>query len=119
MYKNNNLIFENYISNYLNFCLDKGDHLTLKVLDTLGDDYDYIYSKFNCSLNIALTHVYLGNIKTAEEIINEMEKLFKHRIEGGDIFILYHVKARIFFIQGKYNEALEYVNKGIEVWNRS
>ncbi|MDD9337533.1 MAG: tetratricopeptide repeat protein [Rickettsiaceae bacterium] len=88
----------------------------LKVLDTLGDDYDYIYSKFNCSLNIALTHVYLGNIKTAEEIINEMEKLFKHRIEGGDIFILYHVKARIFFIQGKYNEALEYVNKGIEVW---
>ncbi|MDR0774558.1 MAG: hypothetical protein LBE72_04565 [Rickettsia sp.] len=91
----------------------------LKVLDTLGDDYNYVYAKFNYSLLKAEIYVYLGNIKTAEEIINKMEELFKHRIEGEDIFILYHVKAAMFFTQGQYNDALEYINKCIEAWKMS
>lgn len=86
MYKNNNLIFENYISIYLNFCLDKGDHLTLnelnkfitvETLENLEEDsieikkplslsnLESAYSKFYEEIK---ENVLIENLSSAEEI---------------------------------------------------
>ncbi|WP_417904867.1 tetratricopeptide repeat protein [Candidatus Tisiphia endosymbiont of Micropterix aruncella] len=89
----------------------------LKILDNLNGDYAFL--KFNLNSHIAVSQVSLGNVHTAKEILKKMEELFKQGLQEADIFRIYYLKARLFFIQGKYNDALDYIDKYVEVFIKS
>jgi tetratricopeptide (TPR) repeat protein len=89
----------------------------LEILDSLNDDYAFL--KFNLNSHIAVSQISLGNVQTAKEILKKMEELFKQGLQEIDIFRIYYLKARLFFIQGKYNDALDYIDKYVEVFIKS
>ncbi|MFP3017824.1 MAG: tetratricopeptide repeat protein, partial [Candidatus Tisiphia sp.] len=89
----------------------------LKILDSLNGDYAFL--KFNLNSHIAVSQISLGNVQTAKEILKKMEELFKQGLQETDIFRIYYLKARLFFIQGKYNDALGYIDKYVKVFIKS
>lgn len=88
----------------------------LKILDSLNGDYAFL--KFNLNSHIAVSQISLGNVQTAKEILKK-EELFKQGLQETDIFRIYYLKARLFFIQGKYNDSLGYMDKYVKVFIKS
>ncbi|WP_341748772.1 tetratricopeptide repeat protein [Candidatus Tisiphia endosymbiont of Sialis lutaria] len=85
----------------------------LNILDTLGKEY--VFLKFNLNSHIAGIDISLGNVKVSEENLKKMEVLFTQGVQESDIFIIYYLKAKLFFIKGRYQESLDYINKSIDV----
>ncbi len=90
---------------------------SLKILGKLDDDESIYSLKFNCISHISGSYMFLGEIKLAEEFLKKIEKLVKQRIiQEADVSIIYSLKSTLFNMQGKYHEALEYVDKIIELF---
>lgn len=84
------------------------------ILDELDGHYAI---KSNISLCLAKSYLALGKIKDAENIIAENEKILaKFPIDEGDIGLLHFAKARLFFAQGKYNDALFETDTAIDIF---
>lgn len=88
----------------------------LKILDDLND-CDAL--KFNLHLHLSKSQVSLGNIKITEELLEKMQKLLKQGLQESDVFVIYSLKASLSFIQGRYDEALVYIDKNIEVLTKN
>ncbi|WP_133062910.1 tetratricopeptide repeat protein [Rickettsia endosymbiont of Culicoides newsteadi] len=88
----------------------------LKILDDLND-CDAL--KFILDLHLSKSQVSLGNIKITEELLEKMQKLLKQGLQESDVFLIYSLKASLFFIQGRYDEALVYIDKNIEVLTKN
>jgi len=67
---------------------------------------------FSLLYQLAQSHISIGSINAAKENINNMELLLKS-IKNNDIGLLYLVKGRLLYFQGKYSEALVQINKDI------
>ncbi|WP_341757336.1 tetratricopeptide repeat protein [Candidatus Tisiphia endosymbiont of Ditula angustiorana] len=89
----------------------------LEILDKLDDDESNYSLKFNLISHIYDSYVLLGKIKFAEELLAKIAKLVKHgNIQEADMSIIYSSKSVLCEMQGKYHEALEYVDKIIELF---
>jgi len=83
-----------------------------KVFDDVNG---YESFKFNVFLCLAVTNSVLGQIEEVEKNIKVLETMItKNLVAKTDLATLPYAKARLFLIQGKYNESLEQVNKCIE-----
>ncbi|WP_341763968.1 tetratricopeptide repeat protein [Candidatus Tisiphia endosymbiont of Beris chalybata] len=74
------------------------------------------YEAFKCNVVycLVLANIALGRLPEAEQNIQIMDKMFKGVLaENADIITLYFAKARLFFMQGKYEDALHQVGKTI------
>ncbi len=61
--------------------------------------------------------MFLGKTQFAEELLAKMAKLVKHgSIQEADMSLIYSSKSVLCEMQGKYHEALEYVDKIIELF---
>ncbi|WP_425364007.1 tetratricopeptide repeat protein [Candidatus Tisiphia endosymbiont of Hybos culiciformis] len=89
---------------------------SLKILDDLND---CAALKFNFNSQLSQSQASLGNIKITEELLGKMQELFKQGVQTSDVFLIYSLKASLFFIQGRYNEALSYIDKNIEVLTKN
>ncbi|WP_417904958.1 tetratricopeptide repeat protein [Candidatus Tisiphia endosymbiont of Micropterix aruncella] len=89
---------------------------SLKILDKLDNNETTCALKFNILTNIALSYVILGEIKLAEEFLNNAEKLVKQGvIQEIDTFMIYTLKSSLCEVQGKYQESLEWEDKVIKL----
>ncbi|WP_342267353.1 hypothetical protein [Candidatus Tisiphia endosymbiont of Empis tessellata] len=89
----------------------------LNILDKLDNEADYYAIKLNLLSNLAMTYIFLGEIKISEELFKKIEKLVKSRVmQEDEIYTLYIIKASFFEIQGHYQEALECADKVIEIF---
>ncbi|WP_425360218.1 tetratricopeptide repeat protein [Candidatus Tisiphia endosymbiont of Ceraclea dissimilis] len=71
--------------------------------------------KGNLFFVLAICNIALGQIQEAEKNVQIIEKMFNEGlIDKNDISYIHSAKARLLFIQGKYIESLEQVNKTIE-----
>ncbi|WP_375331683.1 tetratricopeptide repeat protein [Candidatus Tisiphia endosymbiont of Temnostethus pusillus] len=83
-----------------------------KVLDNVQG---YNTLKFNVFFNLAMSNIVLGDIQEVEKNTQIIDRMFNEgSVDKIDIPMLYFVKARLFFIQGKYLESLEQANKTME-----
>ncbi|WP_341754204.1 hypothetical protein [Candidatus Tisiphia endosymbiont of Dioctria rufipes] len=88
----------------------------LKILDKLDDEANGCL-KFNLISHIYDSYVFLGKTQFAEELLAKMAKLVKHgSIQEADMSLIYSSKSVLCEMQGKYHEALEYVDKIIELF---
>ncbi|WP_341758123.1 tetratricopeptide repeat protein [Candidatus Tisiphia endosymbiont of Ditula angustiorana] len=93
---------------------------SLNILDKLEDDASNHFLKFYFISYISASHIFLGNMTLAEESLKKIEKLAKQGIiQEADSFIIYLLKSTLFSMQGKYNEALECVDKVIKIFIQS
>ncbi|WP_341757409.1 tetratricopeptide repeat protein [Candidatus Tisiphia endosymbiont of Ditula angustiorana] len=91
---------------------------SINILDKLEDDASNHSLKFNLISHISALHMFLGNITLAEKFLKKIEELAKQGIiQEADLFIIYLLKSALFNIQGKYNEALECIDKMIKIFN--
>ncbi|WP_341755352.1 tetratricopeptide repeat protein [Candidatus Tisiphia endosymbiont of Ptychoptera albimana] len=89
----------------------------LNILDKLDNEADYYAIKLNLLSNLAMTYIFLGEIKISEELFKKIEKLVKSRVmQEDEIYTLYIIKASFFKMQGHYQEALECADKVIEIF---
>ncbi|WP_341751434.1 MULTISPECIES: tetratricopeptide repeat protein [unclassified Candidatus Tisiphia] len=89
----------------------------LNILDKLDNEADYYAIKLNLLSNLAMTYIFLGEIKISEELFKKIEKLVKSRVmQEDEIYTLYIIKASFFEMQGHYQEALECADKVIEIF---
>jgi tetratricopeptide (TPR) repeat protein len=77
------------------------------------------YEDFKCNVAycLAVANIILGKIQEAEENIQVIEDMFSNKLIDSTTTstLLYFVKARLFFVQGKYSESLEEINKSTEI----
>jgi tetratricopeptide (TPR) repeat protein len=86
----------------------------LKIYDTITG---FEASKCNSYFGLAVTNISLGNVRDAEKNIQKMEEMFdKNLVDKTDIATLICAKAVLCFIQGKYEEGLEYMNKARDIY---
>lgn len=85
-----------------------------RALEILNEIEGYINLKYNLTSHIVESQAFLGNIEPAEIAVHQMEKLFTQGVDKADIGVMHFAKAVIFFIQGKYVQALEQANKDKE-----
>ncbi|WP_367363679.1 tetratricopeptide repeat protein [Candidatus Tisiphia endosymbiont of Nedyus quadrimaculatus] len=84
----------------------------LNILEKLSDDDSFL--KFTLISNIIGSQASLGNIEITEQYIKQIDQL--RGINESDIHIIYSLKGYLYFLHGKYNEALHYYNKNIEIY---
>ena len=75
----------------------------------------YEEMKANVVFGLALVYISIGNIEEAQkniEILNQ--KLDGNLKDSSDRTMLYGAKAKLLFLEGKYNEALEQINLSVQ-----
>ncbi|WP_375330742.1 tetratricopeptide repeat protein [Candidatus Tisiphia endosymbiont of Oplodontha viridula] len=78
---------------------------------------EFLVREFVCNVVYFLAKAYisLGRTQKAEENIQIVENMFnKELVNSPDVVNLYYAKTSLFFMQGKYKEALEQVNNTIK-----
>lgn len=71
--------------------------------------------KSNVTFGLAQVYSLLGNVQEAQENIRILEQQLDDKlIDKADKSMLYSAKAKLFYIEGKYNEALKQINNSIE-----
>ncbi|WP_417904833.1 tetratricopeptide repeat protein [Candidatus Tisiphia endosymbiont of Micropterix aruncella] len=89
---------------------------SLKVLDKLDDEVNYSL-KLNVLYNMSIAYASLGEIKLAEELLKKIEKLIKPGVmQEDEIYTIYIIKGTLFERRGQYKEALECIDKVIEIF---
>ncbi|WP_341757678.1 tetratricopeptide repeat protein [Candidatus Tisiphia endosymbiont of Ditula angustiorana] len=89
---------------------------SLKVLDKLDDEVNYSL-KVNVLYNMSIAYASLGEIKLAEELLKKIEKLVKPGVmQEDEIYTIYIIKGTLFERRGQYKEALECIDKVIEIF---
>ncbi|WP_341751193.1 tetratricopeptide repeat protein [Candidatus Tisiphia endosymbiont of Piscicola geometra] len=87
----------------------------LEILDNLKIDspikFNLDAQRLNLNAHIAGSQASLVNTKIAEEIIEKIEESFTQEVQEVNIFIIYFLKSKLLFIQGKYTETLEQIGK--------
>ncbi|WP_341756856.1 MULTISPECIES: tetratricopeptide repeat protein [unclassified Candidatus Tisiphia] len=92
----------------INYCIR-----TKEILDNVQG---YESFKWVVLFTLATSNIALGQVQEAEENIKIIEQIVnKGLMDESDIFYIHDAKALLFFIQGKYTESLEQVNKSIEI----
>ncbi|HJD67246.1 MAG TPA: tetratricopeptide repeat protein [Rickettsia endosymbiont of Bembidion lapponicum] len=74
------------------------------------------YNSYRCNINytLALAYIELGQLEEAKNNIQIMEDMFNGGlVDKADIITLYSARARLFAMQGKYDDALEQINNTI------
>jgi hypothetical protein len=91
---------------------DATKHFTksLKIIDQIQGD---INIKFSLIYQIAQSCIATGKTNEAEEYIEQMESLLKQGVKDSEIGLLYLVRAKLFYYQGKYNLALIEIERDI------
>ncbi|ABE04872.1 tetratricopeptide repeat protein [Rickettsia bellii] len=75
------------------------------------------YEAYKANVTYGLTQVYLtiGNVQEAQENIQILKQQLDNKvIDNADKSMLYIAETKLFFIEGKYNEALEQINQSIQ-----
>lgn len=89
----------------------------LNILNKLGDEEANCFLKFNLFTRISGTCILGGEIKLSEEFSKKAEKLLTRGIiQKVDLYLIYSLKSTLFYIQGKYKEALECEDKIMELF---
>lgn len=71
--------------------------------------------KANVTFGLAQVYTLLGNVQEAQQNIQILEQQLDNKlIDKADKSMLYSAKAKLFYIEGKYNEALKQINNSIE-----
>ena len=76
------------------------------------------FESFKCNtyFGLAMANILLGNVIEAEKNIEIMQQMFdKNLVEKTDMGTMLNAKSKLYFIQGKYREALEYNDKTIAI----
>ncbi|WP_342270029.1 tetratricopeptide repeat protein [Rickettsia endosymbiont of Orchestes rusci] len=76
------------------------------------------YDSFKCNViyGSAISNIERGDINEAEKNIQIIENMFNQNlVDKADIATLYYAKAKLFFIQGKYDEALKQIDNSINI----
>ncbi len=86
-----------------------------KALKILNKLHGYTSLKYNYISHIAICQAWLGNVNLAQDAINEMEILSKQEIHKSEVdFAQHYIRSLLFFLNGRYVEALEQINKDVE-----
>ncbi|WP_375333801.1 tetratricopeptide repeat protein [Candidatus Tisiphia endosymbiont of Xenochironomus xenolabis] len=76
----------------------------------------YESRKWNLLYHLTISNIALGQVQEAEKNIQIMEQIFNEDLmDKKNIGYMHNIKAKLLFIQGKYIESLENVNKVIEI----
>ncbi|MCC8483453.1 MAG: tetratricopeptide repeat protein [Rickettsia endosymbiont of Labidopullus appendiculatus] len=76
----------------------------------------YESRKWNLLYHLTISNIALGQVQEAEKDIQIMEQIFNEDlIDKNNIGYMHNIKAKLLFIQGKYIESLENINKVIEI----
>ncbi|WP_367363994.1 tetratricopeptide repeat protein [Candidatus Tisiphia endosymbiont of Nedyus quadrimaculatus] len=107
------------IGTYYISCTDH--YMAINYFTRAREVFDNVKGYGACKCNIfyflAISNIHLGKIQEAEENIQVMQQMFTDGlVEKRDIGYIYGSKARLLFVQGKYLEALEQINKTIEMF---
>ncbi len=72
--------------------------------------------KWNLLYHLTISNIALGQAQEAEKNIQIMEQIFNEDLmDKNNIGYMHNIKAKLLFIQGKYIESLENINKVIEI----
>lgn len=72
--------------------------------------------KLNVLYNMSIAYASLGEIQLAEELLKKIEKLVKPGVmQEDEIYTIYIIKGTLFERPGQYKEALECIDKVIEI----
>ncbi|WP_341793683.1 MULTISPECIES: tetratricopeptide repeat protein [unclassified Rickettsia] len=87
----------------------------IKSKEAYNDIKGYETYKVNVIYGLTLAYISVGNVQEAQENIKIIEKKLDDKlVDSSDQTILFHSKARLFLIEGKYNEALDQINQSIQ-----
>ncbi len=90
-------------------------HYCTRTKEILDNVEGYESFKWIVLFTLATSNIALGQVQEAEKNITIIEQFFnKGLMDESDIFYIHDAKALLFFVQGKYTESLEQVNKSIE-----
>ena len=117
----------NAIGGYSNFALSnptKAINYFIRAKEIIFTIENYESIKFNILYQILRTQLDLGQINNAEHTLEEILRVYELGIKNGTVEIfdnsfLYVGKTRLSLTQGRYQQALEQVNKAIDAFHEA
>nr|WP_253307841.1 tetratricopeptide repeat protein [Rickettsia endosymbiont of Ceutorhynchus assimilis] len=87
----------------------------IRAKEVFDDVKGYESFKANVIYGLAVEYISLGDIQEAQKNIEIIrQKLDDGSVDNSDRAMLYIAQAKLFFIEGKYDEALDQINKSIQ-----